>query len=109
MESILTRKIMLVGLHWQVKVFWVDQSSIFSAKQLIPLNILLLQHEAVLDDNYEIALELLSAGAIVNVPGFDFTTPLHAATHRNNLSLVQLLLKFGADPLARDISGRFPE
>lgn len=66
-------------------------------------------HEAVFDDNYEITLELLSAGAIVNVPGYDFTTPLHAATHHNNLQMVQLLLKFGADPTARDISGRCPE
>lgn len=67
------------------------------------------KHEAVFDDNYEITLELLSAGAIVNVPGYDFTTPLHAATHQNNSQMVRLLLKFGADPTARDISGRCPE
>ena len=84
----------------------IQRDIMFLKIERIPLSI---QHESVFDDNYKITLELLSAGAIVNVPGFDFTTPLHVATHHNNLPIIKLLLKFGADPTARDISGRCPE
>ena len=43
-------------------------------------------------------MEMLAAGADVNTPSVDGTTALHWAVYKNDLELVEALLKQGADP-----------
>lgn len=51
---------------------------------------------------------LLKYGAMVNVPGCDNITPLHEAVLSNKLDIVKLLVMYGADAEARDVSGKTP-
>ncbi len=51
---------------------------------------------------------LLAAGADVNAPGLDGTTPLHEAALWDDMELVGVLLRGGADPNVVDDAGRSP-
>lgn len=51
---------------------------------------------------------LLKYGAMVNVPGCHNITPLHEAVLNNRLDIVKLLVMYGADAEARDVSGKTP-
>src|SRR5690606_10758939 len=54
------------------------------------------------------ALELLAQGADANERSVDGTTALHWAVYRNDVELVELLLRKGADPNARNDYGATP-
>lgn len=58
--------------------------------------------KAVLSGSIPAVELLILNGAKLSLADFDGRTPLHHATIQNNLKLVCLLLKRGADPLALD-------
>ncbi|XP_057380453.1 ankyrin repeat and SOCS box protein 13-like [Daphnia carinata] len=58
--------------------------------------------------NIDCILSLVQAGADVNAT-IVHKAPLHIAAYRNLLSVVQLLLNYGADVYARDKSGKRPK
>ena len=49
---------------------------------------------------------LIKAGCNVNATDFNFATPLHMTAKKGDRDGVQVLLKLGADPNKRDITGR---
>ena len=49
---------------------------------------------------------LTKAGCNVNATDFNFATPLHIAAQKGDRDGVQVLLRLGADPNKRDITGR---
>ena len=49
---------------------------------------------------------LSKAGCNVNSTDFNFATPLHIAAQKGNRNGVQVLLRFGANPDKKDITGR---
>ncbi len=57
---------------------------------------------AVLSDKTEIVRILLDAGAVVDKVSWSNCTPLHLSACKLNLDIMELLLKFKADPNARD-------
>ncbi len=63
---------------------------------------------AILRNNAEIALHLISAGADVDAADNAGRTPLHLAVERNNAELCAALLKAGANPRMRDRTGWTP-
>ena len=68
-------------------------------------------HLAVSERNEGAARRLLRGGASVDVPDKDLLTPLHGAVCRTDVespSLVETLLKHGANPLWSDRLGRTP-
>lgn len=66
------------------------------------------QSEAVSYEFEEIVNMLLQAGADPNIKGIECKTALHEAVQVNNVSLVELLLKFKANPEIKDQSGKKP-
>lgn len=52
--------------------------------------------------------ELLDAGASVNAPDGNGTTPLMAATYGGHTPVVRLLLDYGASPTEPDLKGQTP-
>ncbi|XP_062608682.1 palmitoyltransferase ZDHHC17-like, partial [Saccostrea cucullata] len=62
-----------------------------------------LLHWAAINNRLDIVRYLISKGAIVDKFGGDLdSTPLHWATRQGHISMVVLLLGFGADPTLRD-------
>ncbi|KAJ8271333.1 hypothetical protein COCON_G00101920 [Conger conger] len=55
-------------------------------------------HEACNRGYYDVAKQLLAAGAEVNTKGLDDDTPLHDASNNGHFKVVKLLLRFGGDP-----------
>lgn len=66
------------------------------------------QHEAVESGSLEIVDVLLKNGALVNIPGGDYVTPLHKAVTLENISLIELLLKYKAEREMIDHFGKKP-
>jgi len=65
-------------------------------------------HWSVLVENIEITKLLIKCGADVNAKSGGWkVTPLMNAVSRGNISLVKLLLEFGADPDYKDLKGRY--
>jgi len=79
-----------------------------NAQRVMPL------HSAVAGEHFEIARDLLAAGAAVqdtaqvNAKQAGDFTPLHAAAQNGQMEMVELLLMYGADPSARSQDGRTP-
>ncbi|XP_003745812.1 palmitoyltransferase ZDHHC17 [Galendromus occidentalis] len=70
-----------------------------------PENVTLL-HWAAINNRLEIVNYLTSKGAIVDAVGGELqSTPLHWATRQGHLSMVVLLMKYGANPSIRDGEG----
>lgn len=68
-------------------------------------NITLL-HWAAINCRLELARYYIAAGAVVDVLGGDLmATPLHWAIREGHLSMVVLLMQYGADPNVRDAEG----
>uniref|UniRef100_A0A1B6LPG5 Uncharacterized protein n=1 Tax=Graphocephala atropunctata TaxID=36148 RepID=A0A1B6LPG5_9HEMI len=64
-------------------------------------------HYAVRKGNTSMCKLLLAAGASVNVTTkAGLATPLHRAAMEGHMDVISLLLKSGADPLAKDAEGR---
>lgn len=51
---------------------------------------------------------LLKNGAVVDVPGMDYTTPLHKACMKQNVEIIKLLLDYGARIDCSDCLGAQP-
>ncbi|XP_040512013.1 ankyrin repeat domain-containing protein 31 isoform X5 [Gallus gallus] len=62
-------------------------------------------HEASLEGHYQIAKELLKAGADVNARGDEQITPLLNAVKEGHYKVAALLLHYGADPLLKNEMG----
>uniref|UniRef100_W5MRA6 Protein phosphatase 1 regulatory subunit 16A n=1 Tax=Lepisosteus oculatus TaxID=7918 RepID=W5MRA6_LEPOC len=65
-------------------------------------------HQCCIDDFEEVVCALLAAGANVNACDSELWTPLHAAATCGHTSLVELLIKHGADLLAVNADGNMP-
>jgi ankyrin repeat protein len=61
---------------------------------------------AVTEKRLNIVTTLLISGALVNLQDTDQKTPLHEAACSGHEGFVRALLKYGADPVARDGSGK---
>ena len=59
-------------------------------------------------DHVETARELLTHGAIADIPDKTGATPLLIAAEKNATRVAELLLAHGADPARRDDYGRTP-
>jgi ankyrin repeat protein len=55
-----------------------------------------------------VSILLLCANINPNVPRYNGMTPLHAACTYGNITTIEMLLKSGANPNARDLKGRTP-
>lgn len=66
------------------------------------------QHEAVESGSVEIVDILLKSGALVNIPGGEYATPLHKAVTLEHISIIQLLLKYRAEKEVIDYFGKKP-
>ncbi len=65
-----------------------------------------LLHWAAINNRQEIVRYYMSKGAVVDKVGGDLnSTPLHWATRQGHLSMVVLLMSYGADPSLRDGEG----
>lgn len=56
-----------------------------------------LKHEAVRKGYLDIVNTLIKYGAFVNVPGFEYESPLHTAIKYDHIDIAVILLKHGAD------------
>ncbi|MEQ2200274.1 hypothetical protein XENOCAPTIV_026518 [Xenoophorus captivus] len=65
-------------------------------------------HEACNRGYYDVAKQLLAAGAEVNTKGLDDDTPLHDASNNGHFKVVKLLLRYGADPRQSNRRGETP-
>ena len=65
-------------------------------------------HNAVVNENIEIAKTLLKNGANINAVGDNKMTPLHVASLYNNLEFIKLALKYGANINLRDNKNKTP-
>jgi ankyrin repeat protein len=63
---------------------------------------------ALAGEHVETADLLHRNGADPHIQGPQLWTPLHSATYYGNLSVVQKLIKYGADISAEDLNGRTP-
>lgn len=52
---------------------------------------------------------LLQKNCLINIPGADYVTPLHQAASLDNIDIVNLLLKYGANKNMVDYNGLKPE
>ncbi|XP_071994517.1 ankyrin repeat domain-containing protein 31 isoform X2 [Engystomops pustulosus] len=59
-------------------------------------------HEASCKGYSEVILALIEAGADINCKGLEGILPLHDAVYGNHFKAVDILLKFGANPLETD-------
>lgn len=66
------------------------------------------KHEAVESESYEIVEALLNHGALIDVMGEDYTTPLHKAAILSNKKIIKLLLEYGASKDFVDFFGKKP-
>jgi len=57
-------------------------------------------HEAIIDENLELFLDLITKGADVNATDAYNSTPLHFAASYGTLDMVKALLEYGANPKA---------
>lgn len=64
-----------------------------------------LQHEAVEHDFYDGIKALLEAGALPNVPGPEYITPLHKAFQKGQVETIHMLLEYGASLESKDYYG----
>ena len=65
-------------------------------------------HLAARYGNWEIAIELLENGAVVDAKDCFGVTPLHVATCHNYQRMVEVLVKFGANISSRTFNGSTP-
>ncbi|CAK8995773.1 Putative ankyrin repeat protein MM_0045 [Durusdinium trenchii] len=65
--------------------------------------------DAVKGNKKQVVEALLTHGASTNMPNASGTTALHAACERGDESLVQLLVRFRADPGAANAAGSTPQ
>ena len=64
-----------------------------------------MQHEAVQQNHLECVELLLKNGALVDVPGSLYTTPLHKAVSLGFYQIVDVLLRYGANKEIIDFNG----
>lgn len=76
------------------KKWWLK--NLYNYLLLLNLLWILLKHEACQHGHVEIAAKLLSAGALVDVPGTENETPLHDAVRHLKTDCVTLLVRHGA-------------
>lgn len=57
----------------------------------------------------EIVNKLIDYGAYLNVPGFEYDTPLHVAIRYDHFSIAKILLDNGIDKDSINIYGETPE
>jgi len=60
-------------------------------------NNIYLQHEAVKIGHLHITKLLIQYGAYLNVPGFEYESPLYTAIKYEHFDIAKLLLQYGAD------------
>ncbi|PKU33493.1 ankyrin repeat domain-containing protein 11 [Limosa lapponica baueri] len=65
-------------------------------------------HEACNRGYYDVAKQLLAAGAEVNTKGLDDDTPLHDAANNGHFKVVKLLLHYGGNPHQSNRKGETP-
>ncbi|XP_025776645.1 ankyrin repeat domain-containing protein 11 [Puma concolor] len=65
-------------------------------------------HEACNRGYYDVAKQLLAAGAEVNTKGLDDDTPLHDAANNGHYKVVKLLLRYGGNPQQSNRKGETP-
>jgi len=56
-----------------------------------------LKHEAVKSGNLNIVKELIKYGAHLNVPGFEYESPLYTAIKYGKFEIAKSILNYGAD------------
>jgi len=56
-----------------------------------------LKHEAVKSGNLDIVKELIKYGAYLNVPGFEYESPLYTAIKYGKFEIAKTILDYGAD------------
>jgi len=56
-----------------------------------------LKHEAVKSGNLDIVIELIKFGAYLNVPGFEYESPLYTAIKYSKFEIAKTLLNYGSD------------
>lgn len=56
-----------------------------------------LKHEAVKSGNLDIVKELIKFGAYLNVPGFEYESPLYTAIKYGKFEIAKIILNYGAD------------
>lgn len=71
----------------------------------IVLILFYLKHVAVKNGYSDIVEALIKYGAFINVPGFEYETPLHTAIKYNQYSVAVILLQRGADINDIDLFG----
>lgn len=85
------RRLLKAGVHPNGRDYWQDSALL----------------QAVEADHFELVTLLLEQGAEINVTGRGFT-PLGLAVKNNNLPMVRLLLRAGADPDRKNDDGNTP-
>lgn len=63
----------------------------------IILSFLIFKHEAVKNGHYFIVKKLIDYGAFLNVPGFEYETPLYTAVKYGKFDIALMLFQNGAD------------
>lgn len=64
-----------------------------------------LQHEAVKSGNLDIIKKLIEFGALINVPGYEYETPLHTAMKYCRYEIASMLVQNGADINCQNMYG----
>lgn len=79
-------------------------NSIIVVKKTVLLQ-LYLKHEAVKSGNIDIVKELIKFGAYLNVPGFEYESPLYTAIKYGKFEIAKILLSYGSDANCMNMYG----